>query len=126
MNARQIIEDAAKANPFPESKVQQLVYHGTGERFRRFRKGTQGIIWFTSDRDRILRKDVGAQGHGYIVSLYVDIRNPADWKQYDQLLLAQFKGMKLDGAILPYDGGRQFDGFVFDPAQTKIVSVDPV
>ncbi len=124
MSARTIIEAATPAQPFPGSKVQQLVYHGTGQKFRRFKRGAQGIIWFTTHKDRILAKEVGAQAHGYIVSAYVDIKNPADWAAYEKLLLAQFKGEGFDGAVLPTGGG--FDCFVFDPAQVRIVSVEPL
>lgn len=39
------------------------VYHGTGKSFRRFNlnKTTQGIIWFTSNKNNILSGDVGAE-----------------------------------------------------------------
>jgi len=123
MSARAIIE-ATSAVPFPGSKVQQIVYHGTGQKFRRFRRGTQGIIWFTSDREKVVAREVGAQGHGYIVSAYVDIKNPADWEAYNRLLLAQFQGDGLDGAVLPTQTG--FDCFVFDPSQVRIVEVIPL
>lgn len=123
MNARALIE-AATSQPFPGSKVQQLVYHGTGQKFRRFRRGTQGIIWFTSNPDGIRAREVGAQGHGYQVSAYINIQNPANWKQYDNLLLAQFPGEGLDGAVLPNSNG--FDAFVFNPDQVRIVKVEEV
>ena len=96
-----------------------VCYHGTSKRFAKFntKKMLQNIIWFTSDRSRIERGEVGAAGAGVIMPLYVKLDNPANWKQYDALLLAQFKGHGLDGAILPSDGG--FDGFVFTSNQVK-------
>lgn len=122
-SARAIIERAA-AQPYPDSKVQQLVYHGTGHKFRRFRRGTQGIIWFSSNRDKIISRDAGAQGHGYIVSAYVNIQHPADWPEYNKLLLAQFLGEGLDGAVLRDGLQGGFDCFVFDPEQVRIVNVE--
>ncbi len=125
MSARTVIEAWEAKQPFPGSKVQQLVYHGTGVRFRRFKRGTQGIIWFTTNPEKILAKDVGAQGHGWIVSAYVDIQKPADWPDYHKLLLAQFSREGFDGAVLR-DGARGgFDCFVFDPDQVRIVKVEP-
>lgn len=118
------VREAANAQPFPGSQVQQLVYHGTGQKFRRFKRGTQGIIWFASDPAPILAREVGAQGHGYIVSAYINVQNPAGWKAYDNLLLAQFRGEGLDGAVLPNRNG--FDCFVFDPNQVRIVEVKPL
>jgi hypothetical protein len=63
------------------------VYHGTNKRFSRFNleKTTQRIIWFNSDKDKILNGDVGAQGNGYIVTAEVTINNPAGWDEYDKL-----------------------------------------
>lgn len=116
--------EAQTVQPFPGSKVQQLVHHGTGQKFRRFKRGTQGIIWFASSPEPILAREVGAQGHGYIVSAYINVQNPAGWKAYDNLLLAQFKGEGLDGAVLPNRHG--FDAFVFDPDQVRIVEVKPL
>jgi hypothetical protein len=102
------------------------VYHGTATRFRTFnvKKSTQGIIWFTSKKDRILKGEVGAQGKGFIVTADVTITKPAGWKEYDRLLLVQFAREGYDGAILPDSEG--FDCFVFSPKQIKIISVDPV
>lgn len=96
------------------------VYHGTDRKFSKFntKKTTQGIIWFTSDRSAIDAGNVGAAGRGVVMELYAKVESPADWKQYDQLLLAEFKGRGLDGAILR-DDDKRFDGFVFKPEQMK-------
>lgn len=104
------------------SRITQPVYHGTGAAFKRFnlKNSTQGLIWFTSDRDSIVRGESGAAGQGYILELQVDIKNPAGWKEYENLMLAQLKSEGYDGAILPSENG-QFDGFVFKPSQVKIM-----
>jgi len=99
-----------------------VVYHGTDKKFRRFslNKSTQGILWFTSDKSSIESGDVGAQGSGIIMNLYASIKNPAGWKEYDQLGLGELKGRGYDGAILPESDGT-FTGFVFHPDQLRQV-----
>lgn len=99
-----------------------VVYHGTDTKFSKvdMKKGAQGLFWFTSDRDSIASGDAGAQGTSIIMELYVKVEAPADWKQYDQLMIDEFKGRGLDGAILP-SGDNAFDGFVLSPGQVKAV-----
>lgn len=124
-----------KLNPafwkwFGDSKVVDadgnplVVYHGTSANFRKFntKKSTQGIIWFSSDRDKIVRGGAGAAGRNRILELVVSMQRPAGWKAYEKLLLSQLR-REYDGAILP-DGDGGFDGFVFDPTQLKSVDND--
>lgn len=101
-----------------------VVYHGTNKKFRKFntRKSTQGIIWFSTDRDKIERGDAGASGRDVILKLFASIQRPAGWKEYERLLLAQIR-QEYDGAILR-DGGGGFDGFVFHPSQLKSIYND--
>jgi hypothetical protein len=103
------------------------VYHGTGEKFRRFnlKNSTQGIIWFTSNKEKIIKGEAGAQGRGFIITAEVTINNPAGWDEYDKLMLAQIKSMGHDGVILD-DGNDGFDCFVFSPKQVKIKKVEKV
>jgi len=95
------------------------VYHGTSEKFSRFSlsKTTQGIIWFTTNKTKIERGEVGAQGHGVIMELFVKMERPAGWDDYDRLSLGELK-RDFDGAILP-DGDGHYDGFVFNPNQIR-------
>lgn len=111
---------------FKDSKVitktgePQKVYHGTGADFRRFdmKRQIQGIIWFTSDKSKVERGEVGAAGKGHVKELYASIQNPANWEQYNKLGLYEFPREGLDGAILHNSDGS-FDGFVFQPSQLK-------
>lgn len=105
-----------------ENQVKKLiVYHGTGKRFNKFdlKKTTQGIIWFTSNKDKIIRGDIGAESSGYILTCEVTINNPAGWAEYDKYALYQLESMGYDGAILPDNEG--YDCFVFNPSQVKIL-----
>jgi len=98
-----------------------VVYHGTGEKFSRInlKKGAQGLFWFASDRSAIEAGEVGASGNGFIMELYAKIENPADWKQYDQLMLDEFKSRGLDGAVLPEKDGAMTGFIINRPTQIK-------
>jgi hypothetical protein len=98
-----------------------VVYHGTDKRFTRFnpRKATMGgIHWFTSDKSAIEKGEVGAQGKGNIMELYVSMQKPAGWAEYDKYGLGELKALGYDGAILP-DKDGSFTGFFFEPTQVK-------
>lgn len=104
-----------------------IVYHGTGQKFTRFAKKytTQGIFWFTSEKADILSDVVGAQGHGFIVTAEVTIKNAAGWDEYEKSMDLRHDGF--DGAILPHSKSNPtgpFDCFVFDAKQIKILSTE--
>jgi hypothetical protein len=100
----------------------RVVYHGTDKKFNIFslRYTTQGIIWFTTNKYSIESGEVGASGSGYIMELYVSLKNPAGWEEYERLTLSQLENLGYDGAILQ-DEGNNYTGFVFNPKQIKIV-----
>lgn len=97
-----------------------VVYHGTDDQFNEvdMYKGAQGVFWFTSDKQKIINGESGAQGTGKIMELYVKIDNPADYEKYDNLLIDQYESENLDGAILK-DPDGSFDGFVIKENQIK-------
>jgi len=97
-----------------------VVHHGTSEKFSKFNlnKTTQGIIWFTSNKNSVEAGEVGAQGRGHIMDLYVRMKNPAGWDEYDKYSLYELQSMGYDGAILP-DSDGSITGFVFNPGQLK-------
>jgi hypothetical protein len=102
------------------------VYHGTGSDFRRFSlsRSTQKIIWFTSNKQKILSGEVGAQGKGYIITADVTINKPAGWDEYNKYGLWELFREGYDGAILKDDDG--FDCFVFNPSQIKIINREKI
>lgn len=104
-----------------------IVYHGTASKFKKFdlSKSTQRIIWFTSDKNKILSGEAGAQGRGYIIKAEVTINNPAGWNEYDKLSLEELQRDGYDGAILP-DNKNEFDCFVFSTSQIKILEVSKI
>lgn len=108
------VVDAA-GNPMP-------VHHGTAKKFSKFnlKNALQKIIWFTSNKSAIEAGEVGAAGKGHIMDLYVSMKNPAGWDEYEKYGLGQLKGLGYDGAILPDPDGT-FTGFVFEPTQLKSI-----
>jgi hypothetical protein len=107
-----------------ESGKPLVVYHGTNVKFNKinFKKGTQGLFWFTSDKAAIEKGEVGAQGKGLIMELYAKINNPAGWKEYDKYSVIELESMGYDGVILPEKDGT-LSGFVFkNSAQIKSTS----
>ena len=111
-------KDSKMINPDGTPKV---VYHGTSAKFKRIASKYStmgGIIWFSSDIERIQSGDSGASGNNVIKQLYISMRKPAGWDEYGKYTLGQLKDMGYDGAILP-DANR-FDGFVFNSNQIRI------
>lgn len=99
-----------------------VVHHGTSKKFSKFnfKNALQQIIWFTSNKSAIEAGEVGAAGKGHIMDLYVSMKNPAGWNEYEKYGLGQLESMGYDGAILPDPDGT-FTGFVFEPTQLKSV-----
>lgn len=101
--------------------MKYIVYHGTGNNFRKFniKKTTQGLFWFTDDKEAVISKEVGAQGHGYIYKCEIEINNPCGWKEYEKLVQGQIEGMGYDGIILPDGNSNTY--IVWKPEQVKIL-----
>ncbi len=85
----------------------------------------QGIIWFTSNKQKIIDKETGASGHGYIITAEVIINNPALWDAYDKYSLGELRRDGYDGSIL-YTENEEFDCFVFSLTQIKIKKIEKV
>jgi hypothetical protein len=78
-----------------------------------------GIIWFTTDKSSIERGESGAAGNKYIKELYISMKNPAGWEEYEKYTLGQLENLGYDGVILP-DSKDKYDGFVFNVNQIRI------
>jgi hypothetical protein len=94
------------------------VYHGTNVDFDEFDLDycAMGIIWFSSDQNKILNKESGACGSSYIKEAYLSIKNPAAWAEYERYGIGELKGLGYDGIFL------DDDFVVFDPSQVKVIS----
>ena len=99
-----------------------VVYHGTKERFTKF-KLNNGMIWFTDEGDVAdVASDTYEQDGGNVMPVHLKMDNPYFWKESDRepdrLFVSQLKKQGYDGIILPSNFGNK-DYVVFDPTQIK-------
>lgn len=110
-------------------ETQKIIgYHGTGIRFQKFnlKYSTQGIIWFTSNKQEILDGNVGAQGKGFIITAEIAITNPAGWDEYHKKSIGELIRDGYDGVILDNTESQDKDYFVWDTKQIKILKTEKV
>ena len=104
-----MVKEAAQMNGYNIGPV----YHGTSKNFRIFKTLFGRAIWFSEDRDKILRGDAGAQGISKILSVFLSAHKVAGWKEYDKLgeyeMVREFDSVKLDD-----------DWIVYSPEQIKL------
>ncbi len=113
---------------FGESKVVDkdgspvVVYHGTNKKFKKFdpKKSVAGQFWFTSDKSKADNGYDGAEGKGVTMDVYLSIKNPASWDEYDKYSVGELVGKGYDGLVLPDDGETVY--VVFDNKQIKSAS----
>ena len=96
-----------------------IAYHGGSEPIRRFSKRftTQGIFWFSEDKDKIVRGDSGASDVRYVMKAALKVQKVAGWKEYERYTLGELRRLGYDGAHL------DDDWFVFEPAQIKVLEI---
>jgi hypothetical protein len=116
-------------NWFGDSKIVDgegkpvVMYHGTDKNFTtvNMKKGAQNVFWVTSNKAAIEKGEIGAAGNGKIIDMYAAIKNPAGWKEYDQLSLDEIESRGYDGVVLPNNDGT-FEAIIFHPNQVKSAS----
>jgi hypothetical protein len=112
---------------FGESKVVDeageplQVFHGTSTEFEAFDPEFTigGQFWFTSSRDAVEKGEVGAQGRGVIQEVYLSLKNPAGWDEYNRLTLDEVIQQGFDGFALPDKDETTY--VAFEPTQIKSV-----
>lgn len=122
-------ESAAFKEWFGDSKVVDaegkplVVYHSTDRRFTKFdpKKVIGGQFWFTDNRDAIDAGEVGAAGRGVTMELFLSIKNPAGWAEYDKFGVDELIALGYDGMMLP-DGDGTHTYVAFSPTQIKSVN----
>jgi len=102
--------------------VDTPVYHGTDADFDEFdpERAVGSQFWSTTNKAAVESREVGAAGHGVIKELLHRINNPADWDDYDNLLLDEIIGRGYDGLKLPDPDGNSVM-VAFEPEQYKSV-----
>lgn len=96
-----------------------VVYHGTKDRFNTFstKKTSTPMFYFTSERHKIEEGSVGARTSGRIMEVYLNMRNPAGWREEDNLTNDQIRYKGHDGKALLDDDYNVY--VVFSPNQIK-------
>mgnify|MGYP003666810796 CR=1 FL=1 len=96
-----------------------VVHHGTSAAFDEFddERSIGGQHWFTDNKSLIEKGEVGASGTGTIMSLYLSLKNPAGWDEYDKYTLDELIGKGYDGLMLDEDDQTTY--VAFSPTQIK-------
>jgi hypothetical protein len=105
-----------------ESVEKVIAYHGSSVPIRKFspKFGAQGVMWFTEDRDKILRGESGASGRKYIMKVEITPGKVAGWPEYNMLMIAQLKNDGYNSVHL------DDDWIVFDRKDVKVINTEKV
>lgn len=95
-------------------------YHGSDKPIRRFDPSvsTYGQLWFSEDKDKILRGESGAVSSDYLMTVELTVDKTAGWDEYDRLLLEQIQDQGYDSIKL------DDDWILFDPDRVKVLEIE--
>lgn len=116
-----LLSDIAK------SKIKPIIaYHGTNNLFNKFDldMSTQGILWFTSNKNDIADWNTGGQGNKYTMTVELRFKNPANWDLYDKYGIEELKRSGYDSVILDSTENEHFNYIAFSPNQVKIKNIE--
>ena len=103
-----------------EDKRVVTAYHGSNVPIKNFSRdhGAQGVMWFSEDRDKIIRGESGALSSKYIMKVELNVDRTTGWQDYDKKFLKQIEDEGFDSIQL------DDDWIIFDPARVKVVGVE--
>jgi len=103
-----------------EDKRVVTAYHGSNVEIKNFSRdhGAQGVMWFSEDRDKIIRGESGALSSKYIMKVELNVDRTTGWQDYDKKYLKQIEDEGYDSIQL------DDDWIVFDPARVKVVGIE--
>ncbi len=103
-----------------EDKRVVTAYHGSNVEIKNFSRdyGAQGVMWFSEDRDKIIRGESGALSSKYIMKVELNVDRTTGWQDYDKKFLKQIEDEGYDSIQL------DDDWIVFDPARVKVVGIE--
>ena len=103
-----------------EDKRVVTAYHGSNVPIKNFSRdhGAQGVMWFSEDRDKIIRGESGALSSKYIMKVELNVDRTTGWEDYDKKFLKQIEDEGYDSIQL------DDDWIVFDPARVKVVGIE--
>ncbi len=113
------IQDFPKLDEAKKDNEYITVYHGTNSKFENFDldKATQGIIWFSDNKETIESGESGAHGNKYILKRRILLKNPAGWDEYEKYSLQELRERGYDGVILKSSKGNDY--IVFNTRSIK-------
>ena len=108
-----------------EEKRVVTAYHGSNVDIKNFSRdhGAQGVMWFSEDKDKILKGKSGALSSKYIMKVELTVDKTAGWDEYDKLFLQQIE-KDFDSIKLTHSGTEGNDWIIFNPARVKVVGVE--
>jgi len=87
-----------------------IAYHGSNVPIKKFNKrfSTQGVFWFSVDKNKILQGKSGAVSTKYIMTVELKVNKVAGWKEYEPLSLGEihrdgYDSIKLDDDWVVFD-----------------------
>ena len=94
-------------------------YHGTSKLFKSFDRhlSAQGVLWFSTDIEKIKGEFSGANSNKYIYSVDLAVENVAGWGEYEKLFLQHIEGKGFDSIKL------DDDWVIFDPNRVTIKEI---
>jgi len=103
-----------------EEKRVITAYHGSNVPIRKFSRdyGAQGVMWFSEDKDKIIRGESGALSSKYIMKVELTVDKTAGWDEYDKLYLKQIEDEGYDSIQLDENW------IMFDPERIKVLEVE--
>lgn len=123
-----LIQEARKYKSAEEFVKEQgtQIYHGTDKVFKEFdiKKTPDGSIWFTDNKNSIIKGDSGASGSTRIIDRFINENELklADWNAYDKYSLDQLQNMGYDGIKFSDTGDGRIDYQIFYPEKLKTKS----
>ena len=110
-------ESASKV--IDENGEPMVVFHGTGDHFTIFstKKTATPQFWFTNRKDLIDSGMVGAARKGFVMPVFLNIKNPSGWDEEDRLVQQQIMDRGFDGKDLTDGDIKTF--VTFEPNQVK-------
>jgi lysozyme len=111
----------ATAEEYVASKKQ--IFHGTDKVFDNFdvKKSADGSIWFTDNKDKIVKGEVSATGKGQIMERFIDENKLklGGWKETDNFSTDELIAKGYDGLKLVDEGETTYQIFNPEKLQTK-------
>ena len=97
-----------------------IAYHGSNDEIEEFSPdyGAQGVMWFSEDKDKILRGESGACSSKWIMTVELTVDKSAGWDEYENLSLMQIKNEGYDSISL------DDDWVMFDPEKINVIKAE--